>query len=57
MLMTQGYKAIDDQIYEANSLKHGRDMRMGADEKILQHNLEFLGRSAFYSLPTYTFDD
>jgi len=33
MRTTQGYKAIDVQIYEANSLQCGRDIRMGADDE------------------------
>jgi len=51
---------IDVQIYEANSLKHGRDIRMGADDEYYSMISNSWGealRSTFYSLPTYTFDD
>jgi putative proteasome-type protease len=51
---------IDVQIYEANSLKRGRDIRMGADDEYYSMISNSWGealRSTFYSLPTYTFDD
>jgi uncharacterized circularly permuted ATP-grasp superfamily protein len=57
MRTTQGYKAIDVQIYEANSLQCGPRHSYGRGRRILQHDLEYLGRTTFYSLPTYTFDD
>ena len=51
---------IDVQIYEANSLKRGRDIRMGADDEYYSMISNSWGealRSTFSSLPTYTFDD
>ncbi len=51
---------IDVQIYEANSLKRGRDIRMGADDayySMISNSWGEALRSTFYSLPTYSFSD
>lgn len=51
---------IDMQIYEANSLKRGRDIWMGTDDEYYSMISNSWGealRSTFYSLPPYKFDD
>ena len=51
---------IDVQVYEADSLKRGRDIRMGPEHEYYSMISNGWGealRSTFYSLPPYKFDD